>query len=213
MICKYFLPLNLLPFTLLIVSLDTQVLIFTKFNLSIFSLSFESLIIMCLSVDLFKFILLEVHWASWLFIFMSFIKFRKFSAIISSNIHSSSFSLSFPSGTPMVSVGLLDFQNNYIRQIFPVELSFSSGNGFLVLLTPPPSQNLLLQLPFLKKLIYFIYFWQHWVFVAVRRLSVVEGSGGYSLLRCAGFSLRWLLLLWSMGSRHVGFSSCGTRVQ
>ena len=25
---------------------------------------------------------------------------------------------------------------------------------------------------------------------------------------CAGFSLRWLLLLWSMGSRHTGFSSC-----
>ena len=194
MICKYFLPLNLLPFTLLIVSLDTQVLIFTKFNLSIFSLSFESLIIMCLSVDLFKFILLEVHWASWLFIFMSFIKFRKFSAIISSNIHSSSFSLSFPSGTPMVSVGLLDFQNNYIRQIFPVELSFSSGNGFLVLLTPPPSQNLLLQLPFLKKLIYFIYLflaslglcccaqafcsWGEWglLFVEVCRLLIAVAS-------------------------------------
>ena len=25
-----------------------------------------------------------------------------------------------------------------------------------------------------------------------------------------GFSLQWLLLLWSTGSRHVGFSSCGT---
>ena len=29
-------------------------------------------------------------------------------------------------------------------------------------------------------------------------------SRGCSLLWCAGFSLRWLLLLWSMGSRHVG---------
>ena len=28
-----------------------------------------------------------------------------------------------------------------------------------------------------------------------------------------GFSLRWLLLLWSMGSRRTGFSSCGTRAQ
>ena len=27
-------------------------------------------------------------------------------------------------------------------------------------------------------------------------------------MKCAGFSLRWLLLLQSMGSRHVGFSSC-----
>ena len=26
-----------------------------------------------------------------------------------------------------------------------------------------------------------------------------------------GFSLRWFFLLWSMGSRHMGFSSCGSR--
>ena len=64
---------------------------------------------------------------------------------------------------------------------------------------------------FLNKFIYL--FWLHWVFVAVRRLSLVEVSGGYSLLRCAGFSLRRLLLLQSTGSRHVGFSSCGTWAQ
>ena len=39
------------------------------------------------------------------------------------------------------------------------------------------------------------------------------GEWGYSSLQCAGFSLRWLLLLQSMGSRHVGFSSCGTQAQ
>ena len=50
-----------------------------------------------------------------------------------------------------------------------------------------------------------------WVFVAARRLSLVAASGGYSLLRCVGFSLRWLLLLRSTGSRHAGFSSCGSR--
>ena len=44
-------------------------------------------------------------------------------------------------------------------------------------------------------------------------LSLVAVSGGYSSLRCADFSLRWLLLLQSMGSRRVGFSSCGTRDQ
>ena len=55
----------------------------------------------------------------------------------------------------------------------------------------------------------FIYFWLHWVFIAARGLSLVVVSGGYSLLRCVGFSLRWLLLLQSMGSRHAGFSSCG----
>ena len=43
----------------------------------------------------------------------------------------------------------------------------------------------------------FIYFWLHRGFIAVFRLSLVVGSEGY-------------LLLWSMGSRPVGFSSCGT---
>ena len=62
-----------------------------------------------------------------------------------------------------------------------------------------------------KKL--FIYFWLHWVFVAACGLSLVVSSGGYSLLRCTGFSLRWLLLLRSMGSRRAGFSSCGSRAQ
>ena len=47
----------------------------------------------------------------------------------------------------------------------------------------------------------FIYFWLSWVFVAGRGLSLVEASGGYSSLRCVGFSLRWLLLLRSTGSR------------
>ena len=35
-------------------------------------------------------------------------------------------------------------------------------------------------------------------------LSLVAVSGGYSLLRCAGFSLQWLLLLRSMGCRVCG---------
>ena len=43
--------------------------------------------------------------------------------------------------------------------------------------------------------------------------SLVAAWEGYSLLRWAGFSLWWLLLLWSTGSRHVGFSSCGTQAQ
>ena len=59
----------------------------------------------------------------------------------------------------------------------------------------------------------FIYLWLHWVFVAVRGLSLVAASRVYYSLRCAGFSLRWPLLLWSTGSRHVGFSSCGTWAQ
>ena len=41
------------------------------------------------------------------------------------------------------------------------------------------------------------------------RLSLVVASRGYSSLQCAGFSLRWLLMLQSIGSRRTGFSSCG----
>ena len=59
-------------------------------------------------------------------------------------------------------------------------------------------------------LINLFYFWLHWVFVAARGLSLVAASGGYSSLWCTGFSLRWLLLLWSTGSRRLGFSSCGS---
>ena len=43
--------------------------------------------------------------------------------------------------------------------------------------------------------------------------SLVVASRGYSSLRCVGFSLRWLLLLPSTGSRRAGFSSCGTWAQ
>ena len=52
----------------------------------------------------------------------------------------------------------------------------------------------------------FIYFWLCWVFVAARGLSLVAARGGYSSLRCTGFSLWWLLLLRSTGSRRAGFS-------
>ena len=58
---------------------------------------------------------------------------------------------------------------------------------------------------------YLFYFWLRWVFIAACGLPLVAVSGGYSSLRCVSFSLWWLLLLWSTASRHVGFSSCGTR--
>ena len=45
------------------------------------------------------------------------------------------------------------------------------------------------------------------------RAFLVEASGGYSSLPCAGFSLRWLLLLRSMALGATGFSSCGSRAQ
>ena len=64
------------------------------------------------------------------------------------------------------------------------------------------------------KIYLFIYlFWLCWVFVAARGLSLIAASGGYSSLQCASFSLRWLLLLQSMGCRRVGFSSCSMWAQ
>ena len=79
---------------------------------------------------------------------------------------------------------------------------------------PHPLQHLLFVEGFFFKFIYFIYYFLLcWVFVAARGLSLVAASGGYSSLWCAGFSLQWLLLLWSTGSRHPCFSSCGTRAQ
>ena len=59
-----------------------------------------------------------------------------------------------------------------------------------------------------NKFIY-LFIWLHWVFVAARGPSLVGVSGGYSLFRCAGFSLQWRFLLPSTGSRHARFSSCG----
>ena len=59
----------------------------------------------------------------------------------------------------------------------------------------------------------FIYFGLRWVFVAAYRLSLVAASGGYSSLRRVGFSLRWCLLLRSVGSKRLGFSLCCTWAQ
>ena len=58
--------------------------------------------------------------------------------------------------------------------------------------------------------ILFIYFWLYWVFVVAHGLSLVVASEGYSALECAGFSLQWPVLLWRIGSRHVGCGSCST---
>ena len=64
----------------------------------------------------------------------------------------------------------------------------------------------------------FFFFWLRWVFVVDRGLSLVAACGGYSLLWCLGFSLQWLLLLQSTGSRRAGsvvvacgLSSCGSQ--
>ena len=65
------------------------------------------------------------------------------------------------------------------------------------------------QVLFLKKINLFIYY----LFLAALGLrccvwlSLVVASRGYSSLRCVGFSLWWLLLLRSMGSRRTAQAS------
>ena len=55
------------------------------------------------------------------------------------------------------------------------------------------------------------FLWLHWVFLPAHGLSLVEVSGGYSSLQCAGFSPQ-CLLLWSTGSEARRLSSCGARL-
>ena len=87
----------------------------------------------------------------------------------------------------------------------------NSGSGFILSL--PCGFHFFLTTLFSFSLInlLFFYFWLRWVFIAARGLSLVAASGGYSSLQCTSFSLQWLLLLRSTGSRGEGFSSCGMR--
>ena len=76
----------------------------------------------------------------------------------------------------------------------------------LFLLSLPPT--------FFKVNLYFIY-----IFFAALGLHCCAWAFSscsercYSSLRCVGFSLWWLLLLQSRGSRRAGFRSCGPRAQ
>ena len=96
-----------------------------------------------------------------------------------------------------------------LSMVLPISLGV---NDKAVKITYKDLYQLVYHYLFFKTLInLFIYFWLHWVFIAVHGLSLVAVSGDYSLSWCAGFSLQWLLLLQSTGSRHEGFSSCGLR--
>ena len=168
--------------------------------------------------------------------------FEKFLTIISSNIFLGPFSLSSPSGTPIIqmfvhlmlcqrslrlsSILFIFFSLFCSVVVFATILSsrsliHSSASVILLLI---PSREFLISLICVSSLFVcswvllgpcktFLVFLADWVFVAARGLSLVAVSRDYSSLQCAGSSLRWLLLLRSMGSRRAGFSSCGTQAQ
>ena len=57
----------------------------------------------------------------------------------------------------------------------------------------------------------FFFFWLHWVSIAVCGLSQVTVSGGYFVLWCAGFSLRWLPSLGAQALGHAGSVAAAPR--
>ena len=59
----------------------------------------------------------------------------------------------------------------------------------------------------------FVSLWLCWVFTAVRAFLQLWWAEVTLWLWCVDFSLWWLLLPWSVGCRHAGFSSGGTWVQ
>ena len=63
---------------------------------------------------------------------------------------------------------------------------------------------------FLRKMQFIYLFWFCWVFVAALGFTLVV-SGGCSSLRCMGFSLQWLLLLWSTGAWAPWLRLAGSR--
>ena len=62
----------------------------------------------------------------------------------------------------------------------------------------------------LRKMQFIYLFWFCWVFVAALGFTLVV-SGGCSSLRCMGFSLQWLLLLWSTGAWAPWLRLAGSR--
>ena len=73
-------------------------------------------------------------------------------------------------------------------------------------------------LPFIKKRLpcvwpghFFFWYFFNCKFIIFKIYLSIYGCIESSL-RCAGFSLQWLLLLRSMGSRRTGLSSCSSRV-
>ena len=85
------------------------------------------------------------------------------------------------------------------------------GDILLIKILPwkPVALRIKIKICFFKKI---IYVWLHWLFIALFGLSLIVASRVYSLW-CTGFPLQWLLLLWSTGSRLVGFNGWSTRAQ
>ena len=139
--------------------------------------------------------------------------------ILVKGVRSVSRSIFFACGCPVVPAPFVEetifAPLNWLYSLAKVQLTLIMGVYFwalcsfslIYLSVLSPISHSLDYSSFVLSLFYFsflfFYFWLHWVFVAACRLSLVAVS--------TGFSLWWLLLLWSLGSRCMGFSSCGSQ--
>ena len=134
----------------------------------------------------------------------------------------------FPYGCPVIPapfvgktlLSLLKYLGSFAKKQLTIwvwsifDSLFCSTDIYMFILTQLPQCldycSFVVSLFFFKYKSLLIYFWLLWVFIAARGLSLAAASGGYSLLWCVGFSMQWLLLLRSTGSRRMSFSSCGS---
>lgn len=98
----------------------------SKFSLCLW---LSSLILKCLDVGLFRFVLCGIHWASWIWTAISFLKFEKSPTIISSHRLSDPFPFSFTSSTPLVCA-----LSHSVMSHKPPGLSFSPFSSLFFLL-------------------------------------------------------------------------------
>ena len=88
-------------------------------------------------------------------------------------------------------------------------LCWPLGSSLLQQVSGFPSFLGLSHVPFYVHNTHFVYPLTIFLFICLNFIYLIFGCIGSSL-RCTGFSLRWLLLLQSTGSRRAGFSSCGS---
>ena len=63
------------------------------------------------------------------------------------------------------------------------------------------------------RILLFVYFWLHWVFIAVCGLSLVAARGDCSLVAVLRLLVWWLLLLRGTGYRCASFSRCNAQIR
>ena len=144
---------------------------------------------------LFGLVLLKTLGASWIWISVSFPRFRKFSAIISSDKISVSFSLS-PSGISIMQISCLMVSVSFLRQFsFFLKFNLIAFHYSVLQVNDTVSTfSSLLFIPFSLFLIFIEFFMSDWFFFNIFYLFVKDLTEVlHSFLKSSELSL-WLLL-------------------